>query len=69
MSPPSVLDPRKHRSCSRRIDAHGGRPTWRPIFGKLLTKIHTFNTILLTPKINPCVENVLLHKRSVVDRC
>ena len=66
MPPNSVLDPRKH--CSRRIDAYGSQPTWRPIFGTLLTKIHTYNTILLHQKIKPSVENVLLRKRSVVVR-
>ena len=68
MSPPLVLNPRKHYSCSRGIDAYIGRPSWRPIFGTLLTKVHTFNLIFLTQKIKPRVENVLLHKRSVVDR-
>ena len=67
MSPPSVLGPRKHCSCSRRIDAHGGRPTWRPIFGSFLTKIHTFLHSFYQ-NIYPSVENVLLHKRSVVDQ-
>ena len=50
MPPPSVLDPRKHCSGYRRIDAYGGRPILRPIFGTLLTKIHTLNTILLKAK-------------------
>ena len=68
MSPPLVLDPRKHYSCSRRIDAHGRRRIWRPIFGTLLTKVYACNTVLLTQKIHPSIENVLLHKRSVVDR-
>ena len=54
MSPLLVLDQRKH--CSRRIDVYGGRPTWRPIFGTLLTKIHTGNLILLTQKIKPSIE-------------
>ena len=67
MSLPSVLDPSKHCSCSRGIDSYGGRPTRRPIFGTLLTKIHTFNLILRTQKIRPNVENVLQRKRSVVD--
>ena len=49
--PPSILNPRKHCSRSGRIDAYGGRLTWRPIFGTLLTKIHTFNTILFYQKI------------------
>ena len=66
MPPLSVLDPRKHCSC--RIDAYGGQLTRRPFFRTLLTKIHTFNTILLHQKIKPSVKNVLLHKRSVVDR-
>ena len=65
MSPPSVSHPRKH--CSRGIDNYVGRPTWRPIFGTLLTKIHTFNLILRTQKRKPGAENVLLHKRSVMD--
>ena len=67
MPPPSVLDPRKRCSCSRRIYVYGGQLTWRPIFSTFLTKIRIFNTILYQ-KIKPSVENVLLHKRSVVDR-
>ena len=34
----------------------------------LLAKIHTFNTVLFPLNINPSFENVLLCKRSVVDR-
>ena len=49
MSPPLVLNPKKH--CSRRIDDYGSRPTWRPIFATLMTKIHTFDTILLTQQM------------------
>ena len=56
LSPPSVLDPRKHCFCTRRIDAHGGRLTWRAIFGTPLTKIHTFYTVLLTQKITPALK-------------
>ena len=54
MSTLLVLDLRKH--CSRGIDAYVGRPTWRTIFGTLLTKIHTFNLVPLTQKIKPSVE-------------
>ena len=56
MSTSSILDLRKHCFCSRGIDVYVDRPTWRPIFGTLLTKILTFNLVLLTQEIKPSVE-------------
>ena len=64
---PFSIRPEEALLCFCQIDTFGGRPSRRPTFSTLLTEIHIFKTILLCQNIKPSVENVLLHKHSVVD--